>query len=382
MTNPPTTAKQLHQFVQDVTIWINDHTTSMTIAALVSITLVAVFWTIRTVIVRMLRPEPGSGLGRRLLYRLARKAKLSFALIIALWLTARYGMAPAEVMRVVGLLATIALTLQGAIWVRELIIGMVEYRAGDGDSHERLGTAMGLIRLLVNVTVFAIAMIVTLDNLGINVTGLVAGLGIGGIAIGLAAQGIFSDLFAALSIIFDKPFKVGDMIRFDTMTGTVEAIGLKSTRIRAQSGDRVIISNTNLLGKELHNLAEVERRRIEVRFGIVYHTPANKVAALPGLLDGLIRRMPQAQTVRCGLIGFGPSSLDYDVAFDLAGSSLEDLFTVRHQFCIDMLMLLREQDIQFAYPTQTTFTAGPDGNLVMPWAPAATPATTGGPHGQ
>src|SRR5204862_2749678 len=131
-----------------------------------------------------------------------------------------------------------------------------------------LGSAVGLIRVLISVAIFIIAVVVVLDNLGVNVTGLIAGLGIGGIAIGLAAQGIFADLFAALAIIFDKPFRRGDSIRWDTTSGTVEQIGLKSTRVRSTTGEEVIISNTNLLGKELHNMQRLKHHRIVHAFGI------------------------------------------------------------------------------------------------------------------
>ncbi len=118
-----------------------------------------------------------------------------------------------------------------------------------------LGNAMAIIRVLISVALFAIAGILILDNLGVNVTALVAGLGIGGIAIGLAAQGIFSDLFAALAILFDKPFKKGDTIRYDNSTGTVERIGLKTTRLRSLTGEQLIMANTKLLEREIHNLA-------------------------------------------------------------------------------------------------------------------------------
>src|SRR3546814_7967353 len=123
----------------------------------------------------------------------------------------------------------------------------MQHRVGTEDESSTRGSAIGIIRLLVTIALFAIAIILILDNLGVNVTGLIAGLGIGGIAIGLAAQGIFSDLFAALSIIFDRPFRRGDEITFDQTNGTVEPIGLKTTRIRPLGGEEVVKSNANLL---------------------------------------------------------------------------------------------------------------------------------------
>src|SRR3546814_470956 len=127
---------------------------------------------------------------------------------------------------------------------------------------------MWLIRLLVSVVVFAIAIVVLLDNLGVNVTGLVAGLGVGGIAIGLAAQGIFADLFAALAIIFDRPFSKGDQVSYGDSSGTIEAIGLKSTRIRAYTGELRIIANKNLLDKEILNVSGRDHIRLPFTIGV------------------------------------------------------------------------------------------------------------------
>jgi len=145
--------------------------------------------------------------------------------------------APGELTIFVHTVFTIAAVFQGAIWARELILGGIEHRTSAADYHgETLMNAMGLIRVLVTIALFAIALVVVLSNLGFDATGLLAGLGVGGIAIGLAAQGIFADLFAALAIIFDRPFKKGDAITYDKSSGTVEAIGMKSTRIRGTSG--------------------------------------------------------------------------------------------------------------------------------------------------
>ena len=134
--------------------------------------------------------------------------------------------------------------------------------------------------------VFAVALVVVLDNLGVNVTGLVAGLGVGGIAIGLAAQGIFADLFAALAIIFDRPFRRGDSISYDTTSGSVEAIGLKSTRIRGIDGEERVISNKNLLNKEILNNTQRNHRRAKFVIGVTYSTPPEVLLAHPRDAEG------------------------------------------------------------------------------------------------
>src|SRR4029453_11539028 len=174
-----------------------------------------------------------------------------------------YAEPPHGVRRFFDILFIIGSALQGAVWARELVLGVVSHRVSDETSDTTLGNAMALIRVLVSVAVFAIAIIVILDNLGVNVTALVAGLGIGGIAIGLAAQGIFSHLFPALSIIFDRPFRRGDTISFGNppTTGIVEQIGLKTTRVRSLNGEEVVISNAKLLDQQVQNFAQVYRPR-------------------------------------------------------------------------------------------------------------------------
>nr|WP_250894032.1 mechanosensitive ion channel domain-containing protein [Croceibacterium selenioxidans] len=229
---------------------------------------------------------------------------------------------------------------------------------------------MGIIRLLVSVVVFAIAIIVILDNLGANVTGLVAGLGIGGIAIGLAAQGIFSDLFAALSIIFDKPFCVGDTITYQgkegPVTGVVQRIGLKSTRIRSLAGDMRIIGNTQLLAQEVTNFTGREVYRFQLPISVIHQTPYEDLQTIPSLLRAEVDTLGY-RFVRAGLRAFGPSSIDYDFIFEISTNDVLEAHAGLQKVALAVLAKLRERDIRFAYPTQTSFTAAPDGSLVMPY---------------
>src|SRR3546814_4868175 len=168
---------------------------------------------------------------------------------------------------------------------------------------------MGVIRLIINVVFWAIAAIVIRDNLGGNVTALVAGLVVGGIAIGLAAQGIFSDLFAALSILFDKPFVRGDVITIDTLTGTVESIGLKTTRIRSLAGELVSVSNAKLLENRIHNYAEIHSRRVVMQIGIIYPTPPVIMERLPDEIEALACAIPLLRFDRAPFWNFGTRSI-------------------------------------------------------------------------
>src|SRR4029450_986514 len=213
--------------------------------------------------------------GAGIVGRVLAKTSILFMIAAAVDIVASYAAIPAKLAHLADIFFIVAAALQVAIWAREIIVGVIRHRVGDDPGASTLGNAMALIRVFVNVVVFAIALIVILDNLGVNVTALVAGLGIGGIAIGLAAQGIFSDLFAALSILLDKPFKKGDTIRYDNSTGTVERIGLKTTRIRSLTGEQLIMANTKLLEREIHNMAAAKARRMTLHFAVAVDTKAD-----------------------------------------------------------------------------------------------------------
>ncbi|WP_242129211.1 mechanosensitive ion channel domain-containing protein [Sphingobium sp. Sx8-8] len=298
-----------------------------------------------------------------------------FMVMVAARLVVSYADPPQMVLKTVSFLFTIAAVFQCAIWAREIILGLVERRTAADDS-QTLANAMGLIRVLVTFALFAIALIVVLDNLGVNVTGLVAGLGIGGIAIGLAAQGIFSDLFAALSIIFDKPFRQGEVITYDQTTARVEHIGLKSTHLRAMSGEKKVISNANLLQKEITSLQMLAQRRVTFAIGIIYQTPEEKAAAIPEMLKEIVEAQGHI-FVNAGLVSFGASSLDYQLNFDVPDPDTHDYFQSRHRVGLAIWKRFNAEGIEFAYPTQTSFTAAPDGRAVMPYPETRTDARGG-----
>jgi small-conductance mechanosensitive channel len=274
---------------------------------------------------------------------------------------------PGPLLRLVDALFTIALAVQGALWLRELVLGLVHRKSDSSPEDARaLGSAMGVITVLVNVVVWLLATILILDNLGVNVTALVAGLGVGGIAIGLAAQGIFSDLFAALAILFDRPFRVGDVISYGTSTGTVEHIGLKTTRIRALSGEQLVMANTKLLEQQVANLRRIEERRVVMNLGLVYQTTPDRLEALPGQLQALVAKVPVTRFDRAVFTGFGASSLDFELVFFVTDPALEAMLAARQAVGFAIVRRFAELGLEFAYPTQTTFTAAPDGRLVDP----------------
>ena len=254
-------SEQTSTLVRDASAWLTGNSVSIALALAAGVAIALALLGVRALGGKLLERGRGGDLHWRDIFaRVVARTHFGFIVLASAELVAEHAATPPSVLNVVHIAFVIAAALQAAIWGRELVLGIVEHRAGADDEHSSLGSAIGIIRLLVSVALFAIAIILILDNLGVNVTGLVAGLGIGGIAIGLAAQGIFADLFAALSILFDKPFRRGDTITFGTTTGTVENIGLKSTRVRALTGEEVIISNAKLLEQQVQNWALLDRR--------------------------------------------------------------------------------------------------------------------------
>jgi small-conductance mechanosensitive channel len=358
-------SRQLTQLYSDTALWLHQHFLQILIGAGAGALIVIVLHMLRGLGVKLCRRDR-SGTGWATIFgRAIDRTGSIFILALAAKLVDGYADPPALFRQTIDFIFVIASVIQVAVWVREIILGFIEHRTVAGE-HDALGSAIGIIRLLVSVALFAIAAVVILDNLGVNVTGLVAGLGIGGIAIGLAAQGIFADLFAALSILFDRPFRRGDSIAYDTTSATVEAIGLKSTRLRATSGEQRIISNKNLLDKEIRNNTRLDHRRGKFALGVVCQLAPDRAAALPGLLREIVEAEGQ-QFVRAGFVNFGPSTLDFEVEFDVLSADYEAFYGARHAIGMAILRRFNEEKIGLAYPSQTTFTAAPDGRLIMPY---------------
>jgi small-conductance mechanosensitive channel len=292
------------------------------IGTAVAASIIAALLVLRWAGQRALRRDPEGRTWKSVIGRALAKTTVAFVIVAAADSFSTYAVLPPRLARLIDIAFVIGFALQGAIWGRELILGMIGRRAADADGSGALANAMAIIRVLVSVALFAIAGILILDNLGVNVTALVAGLGIGGIAIGLAAQGIFSDLFAALAILFDKPFRKGDTIRYDTTTGTVERIGLKTTRLRSLTGEQRIMANNKLLEREIQNLAQAKARRITMYLAVGGDTSADAVDNVIEAADKAVSSQKGCKLVRCVLSGAGADAFAYELLYD--DSSLDN----------------------------------------------------------
>jgi small-conductance mechanosensitive channel len=308
--------------------WFAQNRDGLLLGLAVGLVLVAIMLLLRSYGQRVIARDPEGFGWRNVIARVLARTSALFMVVAAADVVATYADLPRRAAHLVDIAFTIAFAIQGAIWVRELILGLIARKVA-GESSGALANAMAIIRLFVSVTLFAIAGILILDNLGVNVTALVAGLGIGGIAIGLAAQGIFSDLFAALSILFDKPFKKGDTIRYDQSTGTVERIGLKTTRLRSTTGEQLIMANTKLLEREIHNLAEAKARRVTLYLAIGGEASVASVDAVNAAAQTAVSSQKGCKLVRCVLSGAGGGSLTFDLVYDDSTRDADRLATDR-----------------------------------------------------
>ena len=346
--------------------WLAANAEALTLGGIVAALLVALMLGLRLAGHWIVARDPIGLTWKGVIGRVLSKTSLWFMVAAAADTVARYADMPPKPEHLLYVLFTVAAAFQAAIWTRELILGVIHHKVGDEPGATTLGNATTIIRLLVSVALFGLALVVILDNLGVNVTALIAGLGVGGIAIGLAAQGIFSDLFAALAILFDRPFRRGDTIRYDGTTATVERIGLKTTRLRANSGEQVVMANTKLLEREIHNLAEAHGRRVTLPFGIALRTPAARLAALAPLAGAAVQAQTGCRLVRCALTGLSPSSLDHELIYD-DDSLAPDVNAERKAAILTALLAgLEREGLLLATPVQTGFLAAPDGTLVKP----------------
>ena len=296
--------------------WFVEHHDGLIVGAIAAAVTAAVLLAVRWLGHRALARDPEQLTWRSIIGRAFARTSLFFIVAAAADSFSNYAALPHGLARIIDIAFIIAFAFQGAIWVREFILGLIGRRVAEENGSGALANAMALIRVLVSVAVFAIAIIIALENLGVNVTALVAGLGIGGIAIGLAAQGIFSDLFAALSIVFDRPFRRGDIIRYGGVPGTVERIGLKTTRIRSLTGEQLIMANTKLLEREIHNMAAAKARRMTVYMAVSLESDAKKLDQVPVLAEEAVTSRDGCKLVRCAANGVGSGAISFELVYD------------------------------------------------------------------
>lgn len=261
----------------------------------------------------------------------------------------------------VGQLWFIALALQIALWAnRAVSIGLRRYSERVSTTHPGPQSAAStLISWGLRTVLWAIVLLAMLSNVGVNITAFVASLGVGGIAIALAAQNILGDLFASIAIATDKPFEVGDFISLGGISGTVELVGVKTTRIRSLGGEQVIMSNTEMLKQTVSNFKRLSERRIVFGFGVTYDTSAQQAQEIPALVRQIVEASDKVRFDRAHFKALGESSLDFEVVYIVLEPAFNIYMDEQQRINLGLMRELAARGIQFAFPTRTLHIATP-----------------------
>jgi len=255
-------------------------------------------------------------------------------------------------------LAIAALLLQVARWGDVGVHGWLRhYRTRRSAQDAASTTSTAALGFVARTAIWAILILMILDNFGVNITTLVASLGIGGIAVALALQNVLGDLFSSLSIVLDKPFVVGDFIAVDDISGTVEYVGLKTTRIRGLGGEQVVFSNSDLLGSRIRNYKRMQTRRIVFGIGVTYEIDKRRLKAIPGILREAVEAQPQAKFDRAHFKSYGASSIDFEIVYIVQTSDYAVYMDIQQAINMALFERFADEGIDFAYPTQTLYLA-------------------------
>ncbi len=287
-----------------------------------------------------------------------RRTKL-FTLLLAAAYVATLGLTLSDRAHIIiTRITVIALLLQGGIWIVAVLNAWLSrYRERQLAGDPAAVTTMSALGFLGKIAVWSAVLLLALDNIGIDITALVAGLGIGGIAVALAVQNILGDLFASLSIVLDKPFVIGDFLIVGEHLGSVENIGLKTTRIRSLSGEQLVFANSDLLTSRIRNYGRMYERRVVFAIGVTYQTPRRKVEMIPAIIREAIERQDKIRFDRSHFKEYGDFSLNFESVYYVLDRDYNLYMDIQQAINLRIHERFEQEGIQFAYPTQTVYFA-------------------------
>jgi small-conductance mechanosensitive channel len=275
---------------------------------------------------------------------------------MALVLGSQFLVSTPRVSTVLGHAVVIGLLIQLGLWGTSAMVAFLAQRR-ERQLAEDPGTVatMDILGFVLRVAIWSVILLLTLDNLGVNITALVAGLGVGGIAVALAAQNILGDLFASLSIVLDKPFAVGDFIILGEYMGSVEKVGLKTTRLRSLSGEQLIFSNADLLASRIRNYGRMFERRVVFSLGVTYQTTPEQLRRIPKIIREAIEANEQVRFDRAHFQKYGDFALIFEVVYYVLSREYNVHMDIQQEVNLTIYERFAAEGIEFAYPTQTVY---------------------------
>lgn len=349
--------------------WLGNGTSDWTLALAIAAGTIVLLYVLRQVAVRRLvawssRTETAID---HVFADLVARTHLLFLLVLGFALAAQFLELPARLTHAINNMSVIALLLQAALWGNRAIALWLTRALRRPHGADAAGaTTLRVSGFVARVTLWSVLVLMVLDNLGFNITALVASLGIGGVAVALAVQNILGDMFASLSIALDKPFEIGDFIIVDDLLGTVEYIGIKTTRVRALSGEQIVLSNADLLKSRIRNFKRMAERRVPFQFGVLYSTPHELVERIPEMVRAIIQAQPKTRFDRAHFKDYGDSALVFEVVYFVLDSDYNVYMDIQQAVNLALLRRFREQAIEFAYPTRTLHIASSAPTDIVP----------------
>jgi small-conductance mechanosensitive channel len=263
---------------------------------------------------------------------------------------------PSRIGRGIATATVIAFLLQAGLWISSALrVWLERYQESQFEINRGAATTVAAIGFGAHMLLWSVILLLSLDNLGIDVTALIAGLGIGGVAIALALQKILGDLFASLAIVLDQPFVLGDFLALDGYLGSVEHIGLKTTRLRSLSGEQLVFSNADLLASRIRNYGRMRERRVVFQVGVTYQTPKSVLAEIPGILRAAVEARKGTRFDRAHFASFGDSALTFETVYYVESPDYNAYMDIQQAINLDLVERFEEREIEFAYPTQTLY---------------------------
>lgn len=285
-----------------------------------------------------------------------------FIIVLVLLAGAQVLALPGRGTLLLGRVLALAVVVQAGLWVNAGIRGWLEGYVGARRSVDATAaTTAVILGFIARVLVWSLVLLMLLDNLGLDVTALVASLGIGGIAVALALQNILGDVFASLAIALDKPVVIGDFIVLGEVMGTVERVGLKTTHLRSLSGELIVLPNSDLLSGRIRNYKRMVERRVVFSFGVTYETPPERLRNIPRIVRELVEGQQLARFDRAHLSRFGDSALEFEVVYYVENPDYNRYMDVHQEINLGLIDALACLGVAFAYPTRTIHVATPVG---------------------
>ncbi|MDI6776349.1 MAG: mechanosensitive ion channel family protein [Syntrophales bacterium] len=329
-------------------------------ALIVTIVIFATLKVLQKVIIKHLAPfaEKTETFFDNLAIDLLKSTKFFFFLFLSLYAGSLTLSLPERASSLLRNATLIAFFLQAAIWGNHYLSFFLNRYKSQKLALEQGAASVATIAafgFMGRLFLWTVVLLLILDNLGVDITTLIAGLGIGGIALALAAQNILGDLFASLSIMLDKPFAIGDFIIVDEYMGSIEQIGLKTTRIRSLSGEQLIFSNADLLKSRIRNYKRMYERRVIFSIGVIYQTSYDKLKIILGIIREIIEAQEQTRFDRAHFKEFGNSSLNFEIVYWVKNPDYNVYMDLHQAINMEIFRRFEEEGIVFAYPTQTLY---------------------------